>query len=434
MKFLHTADWHLGRPVRGHSREAEHEAMLQQMLDHIDEHRADCLLLAGDIFDTAAPPPEAERLAYRFFTSLHQRGVSAVAIAGNHDHPRRIDAVAPLLKELGVHAIGKPVGPSEGGVVEIHSRDKAETALIAALPWVAERDAIDFATLSLEPGQSNSQYGERIRHGLETLCESFRADTVNILVSHLFVDEAQIGPGGGERPLSISLGIYGVPRQMLPMTPQYIALGHVHKPQAVRPSPPAWYSGSPLQQDFGETRQEKFVNLVQAHPGQHADVTQLPMTAGRPMLDVGTSIHGVHLADLPSYAEQGAEAWLRVFVELDEPLANLPSVVREQLPNAVHVERIQRATETPVSGPTLTKLGPEELFGAFYRSSLGRGQEPTALTAALFHELLQEEMEGTMSTNFTYGATSGSELGQVSQPQGAPTRQPELPAASGAEA
>ncbi|MSQ23631.1 MAG: exonuclease SbcCD subunit D [Chloroflexi bacterium] len=404
MKFLHTADWHLGRTVRGHSREVEHQAMLDQMLEHAERHAVDCVLVAGDLFDTSTPAPESERLAYQFFTGLHALRVPAVVIAGNHDHPRRIDAVAPLLKALNVHAIGHPVGPDQGGVVVIPSRDGGETAVVAALPWVLDRDAIDFAMLPAESAKSLTQYAERVKLGLDALCRDFGPSTINILMAHLFVDESVVGQDGGEREITVSQGIYGLARQMLPTqsnssytVPSYIALGHVHRPQRVWPSPPAWYSGSPIQQDFGEARQEKFVNLVEVHPGQSADVTQLPMTAGRAMLDVGTSQHGVHLSELASWADEVGDAWLRVFIEVEEPLANLPEVVRAHLPHAVHVERVRHNAERPGGQPPLATLGPEQLFDAFYRSSLGRAHEPTPGTLQLFRELLHEEMNASTS-------------------------------------
>lgn len=392
MKFLHTGDWHLGRTVRGKSREDEHRAVLGQILTYADQEAVDFLIVAGDLFDTATPSPESEHLAYQFFLDLHRIQVPAVVIAGNHDHPRRIDAIAPLLAALDVHAIGRPVGPDRGAIIELPSRNGKETAVIAALPWVSEREAISFLTLGQGPGASLGQYAERVKEALDALCAAFRPDTVNVLATHLFVDEAQVGPGGGERALTLSLGIYGVPRQMLPSSPQYIALGHVHKPQAVRPSPPAWYPGSPLQLDFGEQRQDKFVNLVEAHPRRPAEVTQLPLTAGRSLLDVGNAQHGVHLSDLPSWTDQVGDAWLRVFVEIEEPIANLPEVVREHLPNAVHVERVKHEAERGNNQPALSTLGPEELFAAFYRSSLGRGREPTQASVRLFRELLEEEM------------------------------------------
>lgn len=393
MKFLHTGDWHLGRTVRGHSREAEHQAVLAEILGHVEDHQVDCVLVAGDIFDSAAPPPEAERLAYEFCTGLYALGVPAVLIAGNHDHPRRIDAVAPLLEAMHVHAIGRLRGPEQGGVTEVRSRDGSETAVIAALPWVSERDAVDFTTLGQESGQTIGEYAARVQQGLNALCTAFRPETVNILVSHLFIDEAEVGAGGGERPLSITRGIYGITRQMLPVGPQYTALGHVHRAQAVRASPPAWYSGSPLQQDFGEARQDKFVNLVECHPRRPAEVTQLAMHAGRALIDVGSSQHGVRLSDLEDWRARAGDAWLRVFVEMDDPVANLPAVVRGTLENAVHVERVRHDAERSDPERALSTLGPEELFTAFYRSELGPGHEPTETTLGLFRELLQEEMD-----------------------------------------
>ncbi|MBI4213293.1 MAG: exonuclease SbcCD subunit D [Chloroflexi bacterium] len=393
MKFLHTADWHLGRNIRTRSRDNEHHDALRQVLTYAKHERVDCVLVAGDLFDTAAPPPEAERLAYDFFSELHGAGIPAVVLAGNHDHPRRIDAVAPLLRALNVHAVGRPSAPEQGGLYELESRDGQERAQIAVLPWVTEREAIDFAVLAQPPTASISQYAHRLQEAMNSLARPFAPDAVNLLMSHLFVDEAEVGVGGGERPLSVAMGIYGVPRQMLPMGPQYIALGHVHKPQAVRRSPPAWYSGSLLQLDFGERRQEKLVNLIEAHAGQPAEVVSLPI-AGRPLVDVGSAAQGVRLEDLGAHRDAVGNAWLRVFVDVAAPVANLPAVVREVLPNAVHVERVKPEVGRAAQPVSLTALGPEELFRSFYDSDLGPGRLPTAETLRLFRELLDEEMRG----------------------------------------
>ena len=327
MKFLHTADWHLGRAIRGKSRESEHHEALRQVLACAVEQRVDCLLVAGDLFDTAAPPPEAERLAYDFFSELHGAGIPAVVLAGNHDHPRRIDAVAPLLRALDVHAVGRPSAPEDRGLYELESRDARERAQIALLPWVTEREAIDFSVLAEAPTASLGEYAQRMQEAMNGLVRPFAPDAIHLLMSHLFVDEAEVGVGGGERPLSVAMGIYGVPRQMLPMAPQYVALGHIHRPQSVRQSPPAWYSGSLLQLDFGEQRQQKFVNLIDAHAGQPAEVVQIPIM-GRSLVDVGTPSRGVALEDLAGCRDSVGDAWLRVFVDLSSPVANLPAVVR----------------------------------------------------------------------------------------------------------
>jgi DNA repair protein SbcD/Mre11 len=134
VKFLHTSDWHIGRTIRGQSRLAEHEGALQQVLAHAREHSVDCLIVAGDVFDTSAPAPESEALAYRFFGELFGAGIPAVVIAGNHDHPKRLDAVAPLLGSLRIQARGVARGPADGALIDVQSRDGREKATVAALP------------------------------------------------------------------------------------------------------------------------------------------------------------------------------------------------------------------------------------------------------------------------------------------------------------
>ena len=82
----------------------------------------DCVLVAGDVFDTAVPSPEAERIVFRFFGELAGAGIPAVVIAGNHDHPRRMNAYAPVFSQLGMHVIGEPVTADDGGVISCRAR------------------------------------------------------------------------------------------------------------------------------------------------------------------------------------------------------------------------------------------------------------------------------------------------------------------------
>jgi exonuclease SbcD len=315
-------------------------------------------------------------------------------IAGNHDHPRRFDALAPILRPLRFHVCGQPAHADAGGVVEVPSRDGKERAIVASLPWVQEREAVPYVQLNQEIGGAYSQYAAQLRLAMNSLGRAFNPGAVNILMAHLLVDGAAVGPGGGERELHMAMGIYGVQPQMIPPDAQYVALGHVHKPQSVRDSPPAWYPGSILQLDFGEQRQQKSVNLIEAHPGLPVEVVQLPITAGRPLVDVGSPMHGVALSDLHLHAERSGDAWLRVFVDVDGPIADLPAVVRETLPNAVHVERLKtRPEERPA--PAVSGLGPSDMFVEFYRSERGRGREPSQATMDLFRNLLEEESRET---------------------------------------
>ena len=235
MKFLHTSDWHIGRGIRGQSRMSEQEAALQQVLTHAREESVDCVLVAGDVFDTSAPAPEAERLVYEFFRELYGAGIPAVVIAGNHDHPRRLDAVAPLLTSLGIHARGMARGPADGALIEVASRDGRETAVVAALPWVNERDMVDFGQLQEEMGAPLVQYAERVRAAMRGSGGAFRPRC-----------DQRVGgaPAGrrrdGRARRRRARAAHGdghlrrAAARRCPTAAQYIALGHVHKNQEVR--------------------------------------------------------------------------------------------------------------------------------------------------------------------------------------------------------
>lgn len=398
MKFLHTSDWHIGRTVRGQNRQTEYEEALRQVLTHAKEHSVDFVLVAGDVFDTSTPAPESERLVYSFFQELHGAKIPAVVIAGNHDHPQRWDALAMLLTGIDVHVIGAPVARADA-TFRLPSRDGKEEAMIAALPWVTERAVVSFESLQGDFGDPLMEYADKIGRLIRGLSAGFKAETCNILTSHVFVDGAFVGPGGGERALHLEKSIYGVtPQALTPATgrtAQYMALGHVHKNQTVLQSPRAEYSGSLIQMDFGDASQEKFVNVVEIHPNRPVgdkDIDRRPLTAGREMVDVGSPEQGVLLTDLAKYADRNDHAWFRVYVDVDMPVPNLPQLVRETLPSAVHVERARSGSDEPSPDADARRhLGPAELFSRFYESNLGRGRSPAPQTVELFKRLMAED-------------------------------------------
>jgi exonuclease SbcD len=369
MKFLHTSDWHIGKPLRGRSRDNEYLAALEELLAIAKDEQVDALLIAGDTFDTAVPTPDAERIFFHFVGELVGANLPAVIIAGNHDHPRRMNAYAPVLGRLGVHVIGEPVAADEGGVIELPSRDGSETAVIAALPWVSERKVRDFDDLMKE-GRRAEQYAEGVANMMAHLAKSFRADAVNIMLAHVLMEDARIGgPESGERPLHMGQ-TYVIRRQALPQTAQYIALGHVHMPQeAVLAN--AYYSGSLLQCDFGEAGQAKRVNIIDVSPGRKANVTHVPLKSIRQLRNIGSAKQGVSLDEIRALSNETqtgklADAYLKVWVKVDRPLPGLAQQVREMLPNAVDVV-VERPSEEQADAPRLEGMSPGELFAAYYR-------------------------------------------------------------------
>ncbi len=218
---------------------------------------------------------------------------------------------------------------------------------------------------------------------LRAMTEPFREDRVNVLLAHLFTDGAI--PGGGEHQVTIGIE-YAVSPSRLPGTASYVALGHVHRPQAVRGAPsPTRYAGSLLQLDFGEREQTKSVTIVEASPGTPAKVREVALTAGRRLLDVeGT------LDQVLARGAQLDDAYLRVFVETDGPVPGIAERIRDALSNAVDVSlRYERA---PVSadGMPLASLEPREQFVSYFRRQHGVEDVPPDLLEA-FDEILDLE-------------------------------------------
>jgi len=360
VRFLHTADWHVGKPLRGRSRMDEYARALGQVAGIAVDRNVDAVLIAGDVFDSPAPPPEAEKLVYDFLARLVSERIACVLIAGNHDHPKKLGALASLLEGLRIHVRPEVRPPDQGGVVSLASRDGREEARIAVLPFVPERRVVDACTVMDAEHKWFEAYGKRIEDILAALVKGLPATTVNIALAHLLVDGARVGTG--ERELHLG-SAYGVNPQQLPSTVQYIALGHLHRPQEVLAPAKTRYPGSLVELDFGEQEQDKSVVVLDAQPQRPPHIELVPVTAGRRLRTVeGT------LDDLQRLAEERSDDYLRVRVKAEVPTPGLADRVKELLPNAldVTVDHPRNRGEQPERGKGRGKLAPAQLFAAYY--------------------------------------------------------------------
>ena len=380
MKFLHSGDWHLGKTLRAQSRRDEYEAALNEVLEIARREQVDCLLVAGDVFDSTTPPPEAEELLFGFLRELFGAGIPAVIIGGNHDHPKRLAAVSRVLELVNIHLRAEAVVPESGGHVRVPSHDGSEAATIAVLPWVHERDVVRWE--SLLGRESHQEYAQVVAEMAVHLTDAFPTDTVNVLLSHMMVDGAQVG--GGERELHLG-AVYAVKPQALPTNLHYIALGHLHRAQEMRRSPPAYYAGSLLQLDFGERGQEKSVVIVEAHPGRPAHVETVPLSAGRHLRDLEGS-----LAELQAQAADVGDAYLRVRVHLDGPVPGLTRQVRELLPNTLEVVPVYPERERTESAERLRNLSPEQMLADYHQATYG---SPVPAPVLDLFRSLQEDVD-----------------------------------------
>ncbi len=140
----------------------EYAKALDQVAAIARDKEVDAVLIAGDVFDSPAPPPEAEKLVYNFLAKLVSERIQCVLIAGNHDHPRKLDALQTLLESLGIHVRHEVRPPDQGGVVTLRSKDGKEEAKVAVLPFVAERKVVDACLVMDAEHKWYEEYGRRI--------------------------------------------------------------------------------------------------------------------------------------------------------------------------------------------------------------------------------------------------------------------------------
>lgn len=326
--------------------------MLAELTDVARREKVDCVLVAGDLFDSSAPSPEAEHIVYRALLAL-SKVAPVVAIPGNHDSDRRMSALAPLfdLARVTVRA-GVAREP-----VEIET-DRGERARIVCIPWLSQRFIVKAAHLMDEDAASSrSRYEERMSLIVDKLADAFSADTVNVVMAHVAIVGGELG--GGERTAQ-TIFDYWVNSTLWPSTAHYVALGHLHKMQHVIGSCPIYYPGSTLQLDFGDDEMNRYALVVEAAPKTPATIEPVKLAGGRRLRTVkGT------LAQLKELSGGADDAYLRVIVR--EPArAGLGDEIRELFPNAIKVVPDTEASgeddRRPLDRGSLT---PHELFETY---------------------------------------------------------------------
>ena len=378
MRLLHTSDWHVGRTIRGRSRADEHAAVLAEVAAIARREAVDVVLVTGDLFDTASPSPESERLVYRALLDLESTGATVIAIAGNHDNERRLQAVAPLFERGRVVVGAVPTRPEDGGISFLTTAG-GEDLDVALVPFLSQRNAVraDLLMAGTE-ADAVAAYDTRCRSVVGALCAAMRPGAVRVVAAHLFV----LGGASGtsERVAHTALG-YAVSPHAFPADLHYVALGHLHRPQAVG-QPTVRYAGSPLQLDFGEAGEAKSVALVEVSAGLPARVTEVPLTAGRSLRVVAGT-----LAQLAAVAGTTGHDHVRAVVH-ERARPGLADEVRQLFEHVVEVavEAPLDQDAAPRRTPRREGLTPPELVAAYCEMA----SLDTEAVVPLFTELFEE--------------------------------------------
>jgi exonuclease SbcD len=382
VKLLHTSDWHLGKVLKGQSRLDEQVAVLREIIEIAERERPDLVIVAGDIYDTAAPSADAEKVAVRALSALRRHAAAVVVVAGNHDHGPRLDALRTWAEEAGITLRGLIGKPEEHLVTG--TTPAGEAWRLAALPFISQRYAVRASEMfDLSAAEATATYADHVARLLATLTAEFGdgSETVNLVTAHLTVVGAKTG--GGERDAH-TIEAYAVPSTVFPTSTHYVALGHLHRRQQVTGPCPVHYSGSPLAVDFGEEENRPSVSLVEVTAHTSARVTPVPLTAAVPLRTIRGTLEELRASTVDP------AAWLRVYVR-EKPRAGLKEEVQDLLPRALEVridpEFLASTTATAaVRAPSSAARSPRELFAEYLTV---RGVDDPAV-AALFNELYDE--------------------------------------------
>lgn len=294
MKVLHTGDWHIGKHLEGVSRIDEQIKVFKDMVTLVKEEDIDLVLIAGDVYDTFNPSSKAETLFYKTLKEMSEGGKRLiVVIPGNHDNPIRLVAASPLAKEHGIIMIDslKTVLELDGygkhqllnsgpGFIEVEINK--ERAVILTVPYPSEKRLEEsYLELGLDEEQQLSAYNDRIRDIFSGLSKHFREDTINVVMSHLFVTGAE--ETGSERSIQLG-GSYIIDGSCFPGEAHYVALGHIHKQMVIPGSDKRIrYSGSPLQYNKKERHYTKGCYVLELSKDGINDIDFKPFKTYKPI-------------------------------------------------------------------------------------------------------------------------------------------------------
>ena len=302
LTLLHTSDWHLGRRLYGKPRYDEFKQFLDWQLQTLREQKVDVLLIAGDIFDTTAPSNQAQNLYYDFLSQVCDTDCRHVIIvAGNHDSASFLEAPKQLLKSFNIHIIGSMTDTPTDEVITLSDKAGQAELIVMAVPYLRDRDV-----RTVGHGERLDDKERKLAQGIKAhyaqiadiaiaqqaqLKAKYKRTIPIVATGHLFTVGGQTMEGDGVRDLYVgSLGSIGA--EIFHPQIDYVALGHLHIPQAVGGQPHIRYAGSPIAMGFGESRQQKQVHLLRfdANPDLLSQPLQTLTIQKKPLVSAPTPV------------------------------------------------------------------------------------------------------------------------------------------------
>ncbi|HKK59028.1 MAG TPA: exonuclease subunit SbcD [Salinivirga sp.] len=404
MKILHTSDWHLGKRLYNRDRLSEQQLILDEIHEIAEQQQVDAIVVAGDLFDVANPSNEASELFYKVLKKLSKDGKRPViAIAGNHDSPQRIEAPDPLARECGIVFLGYPTSKvtefkldsgfeilhAEAGFLELKLPGQAAPLRIIATPYASEIRMKQYLGFEEDQGLRNA-----LQKQWQTLAEKYCDNRgVNVAMAHLFVWNRETEPPEepeGEKPVKVGNASV-VYADLFPEQMQYVALGHLHRSQAINGGKsPVFYCGSPLGYSFSEANQKKYVHVVDLEPGKDAGVEKVELNNGREIKRKTFE----QVDEAIKWLVENQDAFTEITMRTDDFLkADENKSLRDASENLVNIipEPKNRAASAQNQKQIDMNQSVSDLFKKYFYHT--HGQEPNNEMMEIFNEVLNQKSD-----------------------------------------
>lgn len=407
-RIIHTADWHLGARLIDYERHEEHCAFLDWLLKQLVELQPDLLIVAGDIFDVAAPAQEALKLYYTFLSRLADTvKCQTLILGGNHDSPKTLEAPRDVLRNIDVRVVASPPSNLAEAVLEF------EDAVVCAVPYLRERDV-----RTAVPGQSADEVASAIRMGIMKhyrdvfdLANAKAAGRLVVGTGHLTAVGSEISPS--ER--TIHIGNLGAVKGSCFDGFAYTALGHIHRPQRVGGNECVRYVGSPIPLSFAEVCVCKEIRVIDIN-GTQLTQRAIPIPVFRSLLRLTTTAATVG-ADLALH--QGSERdamlpWIELTVtdcrnhpDIGRQVREAAAPLRLQVLKVLSLAMVatDQSVSQAITSISLSEQRPEEVFSE--RLRFERIDEKSGDGQSLV-QTFAELMSALYETNIVKGAEAST--------------------------
>ncbi|RFU68407.1 exonuclease SbcCD subunit D [Bacillus sp. V59.32b] len=357
MKFIHTADWHLGKIVHGvHMTEDQRHALIQ-FIKIVEEEKPDAVVIAGDLYDRSVPPTEAVELLDEILYTINvEMKTPVVAISGNHDSAERLSFGSSWYRHSHLYMQGK----LDNGFEPVHINGVNFYLVPYTEPGVVRQ------LLEDDSIHSHQDAMKAIAGKIE---KTLNHNEPNVFVGHAFV----IGGKTSDSERALSVGGSGVVSHDCFDAFNYTALGHLHSPDAIK-SPTVYYSGSLLKYSFSEAKQKKSISIVDMKADGSFDVSYRSLSPKQDMREIEGFME--ELLDPGFYQSQSIEDYLKITLMDEGSLIDPINRLRQVYPNVLHLERkwdlIDLKRKQSFSSIKDEKKSELDLFETFYKEMTER--------------------------------------------------------------